>query len=93
MIRQNGGAIGRAEQIDEPPHDEIQRGLDRAGEHRDDEQGCQRSADRAQVEPREAEHRARRHLGFVKGRERIDAALEPIEEHAAWGVTLREPLM
>ena len=26
-------------------------------------------------------------------RERIDAALEPIEEHAAWGVTLRETLM
>jgi hypothetical protein len=82
MVAPQGLRARPGQDVDEPAHQQVERGLDAAGGERRHEQHRERLAHRPQVEPGEARHRAGRTLGLVEGREGIDAALEPVEEHA-----------
>ena len=79
-----GGGV--PEDVEEPAHQEVERGLDAARHQRHDEEHDERGQDRPEVEAREARHGVRGHARVVEGRERVDAALEPVEEHGSSGL-------
>ena len=85
VVRQHRRPVGGAEQVDEPAHDEVERGLHRAGHHRDDEQERQRRADRTQVEPSETQTVRGGIRVSSKGANGSTRRSSQFEEHAAGG--------